>query len=95
MRTQIAIIGAGPSGLLLGQLLNKAGIANVVIQQRSADYVPGRIRAGVLEQVTVSLLDEAGVGSRMHRAGCHMTASSFASMACAIASTCMRSRRNA
>jgi p-hydroxybenzoate 3-monooxygenase len=69
MRTQVAIIGAGPSGLLLGQLLNKAGIANIVIEQRSAEYVLGRIRAGVLEQVTVDLLDEAGVGSRMHRDG--------------------------
>jgi p-hydroxybenzoate 3-monooxygenase len=55
MRTQVAIIGAGPSGLLLGQLL-QAGIDNIIIEQRSADYVLGRIRAGVLEQVTVDLL---------------------------------------
>jgi p-hydroxybenzoate 3-monooxygenase len=68
-RTQVAIIGAGPSGLLLGQLLHKAGIANIVIEQRSGDYVLGRIRAGVLEQVCVDLLDEAGVGARMHREG--------------------------
>ena len=63
MRTQVAIIGAGPSGLLLGQLLHKAGIDAVIIEQRSADYVLGRIRAGVLEQGTLDLLDEAGVGA--------------------------------
>lgn len=69
MRTQVAIIGAGPSGLLLGALLAKAGIANVVLEQRSAEYVLGRIRAGVLEQIAVDLLDEAGVGERLHREG--------------------------
>ena len=69
MRTQVAIIGAGPSGLLLGQLLHKAGIDAVIIERQSADYVLGRIRAGVLEQVTIDLLDEAGVGARMHREG--------------------------
>jgi p-hydroxybenzoate 3-monooxygenase len=69
MKTQVAIIGAGPSGLLLGQLLHKAGIDNIVIEQRSADYVLGRIRAGILEQSTCELLDEAGVGQRMHREG--------------------------
>jgi p-hydroxybenzoate 3-monooxygenase len=69
MRTQVAIIGAGPSGLLLGQLLHKAGIDAVVIERQSASYVLGRIRAGVLEQVTMDLLDEAGVGARMHREG--------------------------
>jgi p-hydroxybenzoate 3-monooxygenase len=69
MRTQVAIIGAGPSGLLLGALLAKSGIANVIVEQRSADYVLGRIRAGVLEQTTVDLLDTAGVGARMHREG--------------------------
>ncbi|GIX54736.1 4-hydroxybenzoate 3-monooxygenase [Sphaerotilus sulfidivorans] len=68
-RTQVVIVGAGPSGLLLGQLLHKAGIDNVVLEQRSPDYVLGRIRAGVLEQVCVDLLDEAGVGERMHREG--------------------------
>ncbi|NBS46161.1 MAG: 4-hydroxybenzoate 3-monooxygenase [Betaproteobacteria bacterium] len=62
MRTQVAIIGAGPSGLLLGQLLHKAGIANVILERQSGDYVLGRIRAGILEQVTVDLLREAGVG---------------------------------
>jgi p-hydroxybenzoate 3-monooxygenase len=69
MRTQVAIIGAGPSGLLLGALLAKAGIDAVIVEQRSAEYVLGRIRAGVLEQVAVDLLDEVGVGERMHREG--------------------------
>jgi p-hydroxybenzoate 3-monooxygenase len=68
-RTQVAIIGAGPSGLLLGALLHKAGIDAVILERQSADYVLGRIRAGVLEQVTVDLLDAAGVGERMHREG--------------------------
>ena len=69
MRTQVAIIGAGPAGLLLGALLHRSGIDNVVVEQRSADYVLGRIRAGVLEQVAVDLLDEAGVGARLHAEG--------------------------
>jgi p-hydroxybenzoate 3-monooxygenase len=69
MRTQVAIIGAGPSGLLLGALLHKAGIDHVIVERQSPDYVLGRIRAGVLEQVAVDLLDEAGVGERMHREG--------------------------
>ena len=69
MKTQVAIIGAGPSGLLLGQLLAQSGIANIVIEQRSADYVLGRIRAGVLEQTTVDLLQTAGVAERMHAEG--------------------------
>jgi p-hydroxybenzoate 3-monooxygenase len=69
LRTQVAIIGAGPSGLLLGQLLHKAGIANVIIERQSADYVLGRIRAGVLEQIAVDLMDECGVGERMHHEG--------------------------
>ena len=69
MRTQVAIVGAGPSGLLLGALLHKAGIDNVVVEQRSPEYVLGRIRAGVLEQITVDLLDSVGVGARMHAEG--------------------------
>jgi p-hydroxybenzoate 3-monooxygenase len=68
-RTQVAIIGAGPSGLLLGQLLYRAGIDNVILERQSGDYVLGRIRAGVLEQTTVDLLDAAGVGERMHHEG--------------------------
>ncbi|HWI84359.1 4-hydroxybenzoate 3-monooxygenase [Ramlibacter sp.] len=69
MRTQVAIIGAGPAGLLLGQLLYRAGIANIILERQSADHVLGRIRAGVLEQVTVDLMDECGVGERLHREG--------------------------
>jgi p-hydroxybenzoate 3-monooxygenase len=69
MRTQVAIVGAGPSGLLLGQLLHGAGVDAVVLERHTGEYVLGRIRAGVLEQVTVELLDEAGVGARMHREG--------------------------
>jgi p-hydroxybenzoate 3-monooxygenase len=69
MRVQVAIVGAGPAGLLLGALLHKAGVDALIIEQRSADYVLGRIRAGVLEQTTVDLLDEAGVAERMHAEG--------------------------
>ena len=69
MRTQVAIVGAGPAGLLLGALLHKAGIDAVIVEQRSADYVLGRIRAGVLEQTTVDLLEQAGVAERLHREG--------------------------
>ncbi|HTH79486.1 MAG TPA: 4-hydroxybenzoate 3-monooxygenase [Ramlibacter sp.] len=69
MRTQVAIIGAGPAGLLLGQLLHKAGIDNIVLERHTGDYVLTRIRAGVLEQVCVDMLGEAGVGTRMHREG--------------------------
>ena len=69
MRTQVVIVGAGPSGLLLGQLLHKAGVEAIILERQSADYVLSRIRAGVLEQVTTDLLDEAGVGERMHREG--------------------------
>ena len=69
MRTQVAIIGAGPSGLLLGQLLHQAGIDNVILERQTGDYVLGRIRAGILEQVTVDLLKEAGVGQRVSEEG--------------------------
>ena len=68
-RTQVAIIGAGPSGLLLGQLLHRAGIDNVILERHTGDYVLGRIRAGVLEQGMVAMLDEAGVGTRAHAEG--------------------------
>ncbi|HSM21746.1 MAG TPA: 4-hydroxybenzoate 3-monooxygenase, partial [Rubrivivax sp.] len=68
-RTQVVIVGAGPSGLLLGQLLHRAGIETVVLERQTGEYVLGRIRAGVLEQVCIDLLDEAGVGERMHREG--------------------------
>lgn len=69
MKTQIAIIGAGPSGLLLGQLLHKAGIDNVIIERQTPDYILGRIRAGVLEQGMVDLMRQAGVGARMDAEG--------------------------
>jgi p-hydroxybenzoate 3-monooxygenase len=69
MKTQVAIIGAGPSGLLLGQLLHRQGIATVIIEAKSPDYVLSRIRAGVLEQGTVELLREAGVSARMDSEG--------------------------
>ena len=69
MRTQVAIIGAGPSGLLLGQLLHKAGIDAVILERQTGDYVLSRIRAGILEQVCIDLMDEAGVGERMHQEG--------------------------
>jgi len=66
MRTQVAIIGAGPAGLLLGQLLHRAGIDAVILEQRTPEYVLGRIRAGVLEQGTVDVMELAGVSSRLH-----------------------------
>ena len=65
LKTKVAIIGSGPAGLLLGQLLYKAGIDHVIIEQRSAEYVSSRIRAGILEQVSVDLLAEAGVDQQL------------------------------
>ena len=69
MRTQVCIIGGGPSGLLLSQLLHRAGIASVVLERRSRDYVLGRIRAGVLEYGSVGMLEQAGVATRAHAEG--------------------------
>ncbi|MDR5905296.1 4-hydroxybenzoate 3-monooxygenase [Franzmannia qiaohouensis] len=69
MKTQVAIIGAGPSGLLLGQLLQRQGIDNVILERKSGEYVLSRIRAGVLEQGMVDLLREAGVERRMDAEG--------------------------
>lgn len=69
MKTKIAIIGAGPSGLLLGQLLHKKGIDNVILERQSPEYVLGRIRAGVLEHGFVDLMREAGVTQRMDEEG--------------------------
>jgi p-hydroxybenzoate 3-monooxygenase len=68
-RTQVGIVGAGPAGLMLAQLLHLQGIDSVVLEARSRDYVEARIRAGVLEQPTVDLLDRSGVGERMRREG--------------------------
>jgi p-hydroxybenzoate 3-monooxygenase len=69
MRTQVAIIGAGPAGLLLGQLLHRQGIDSVILESRSTEYVLGRIRAGVIEQGMIGLLEEAGVAARVHEEG--------------------------
>ena len=68
-RTQVAIIGAGPAGLLLGRLLSRAGIDAVILEARSREYVEARIRAGVLEQGTVDVLHAAGVADRLDREG--------------------------
>ena len=68
-RTQVGIIGAGPAGLLLARLLKAQGIDSVILEARSRDYVEARIRAGVLEQGTVALLEEASVAQRLHRDG--------------------------
>jgi p-hydroxybenzoate 3-monooxygenase len=69
LRTQVAIIGSGPAGLLLGQLLHRAGIDSVILERQSRDYVLARIRAGVLEQGTVGLLDALGASERLHSEG--------------------------
>jgi len=69
MRTQVVIIGGGPSGLLLGQLLHREGIEAVVLERRTQDYVLSRIRAGVLERGLVSLMEAAGVADRLHAEG--------------------------
>ena len=73
IRTQVAIIGAGPSGLLLGQLLHKHGIENIILERHTPEYVLERIRAGVIEQGAVDLLSEAGVGERMRAEGAKTT----------------------
>ena len=69
MRTKVAIIGAGPAGLLLGQLLRSYGIDNVILERQTPEYVLGRIRAGLLEEGTVALMDEVGAGKRAHAEG--------------------------
>jgi len=73
LRTQVAIIGAGPSGLLLGQLLHKHGIEHVILEKHAAEYVLGRVRAGVLETPTVQALHDAGVGKEVDAEGLKMT----------------------
>ena len=69
MRTQVAIIGAGPAGLLLSHLLAADGVESVIVETRSREYVEARIRAGILESSTVGLLDSVGLGERLHREG--------------------------
>lgn len=69
MKTQVAIIGAGPAGLLLGHLLRAEGIDVIIVERASSDYVLGRIRAGVLERTTTDLMDRLGLGARMHAEG--------------------------
>lgn len=69
MRSQVVIIGSGPAGLLLGQLLTNAGIDNIILERQTREHVLSRVRAGVLEEGTAALLDEAGVGERMRREG--------------------------
>jgi p-hydroxybenzoate 3-monooxygenase len=69
LRTKVAIIGAGPAGLLLGQLLHARGIENVILERRDRAYILARIRAGVLEQGTVDQLDQLGIAARLHREG--------------------------
>ena len=69
MRTQVVIIGGGPSGLLLGQLLHTQGIDAVVLERKTRDYVLSRIRAGILETGTISLMHQAGVGARLEAEG--------------------------
>lgn len=69
MKTDVVIVGAGPAGLMLGHLLMQAGIDVVLLERKSADYVLSRIRAGVLEQTTVDVMDQLGLGERMHGEG--------------------------
>src|SRR3954470_9890252 len=69
MRTEVAIVGAGPAGLLLSHLLARAGVASVVLETRSQEYVAARIRAGILEHSSVELLESAGLGARLRAEG--------------------------
>ena len=69
MRTQVGIVGAGPAGLLLGHLLHLNGIDSLIVESRSREHVIDRVRAGVLEQGTVDLLNAMGVGAGLRRAG--------------------------
>src|SRR3954463_3905237 len=68
-RTQVAIVGAGPAGMLLAHLLDREGVESVIVESRSEEYVASRIRAGILEQSTVDLLRDIGLGERLQREG--------------------------
>ena len=81
MRTQVAIVGGGPAGLMLGRLLELRGIESVILEARDREYVQQRVRAGVLEQATMDLMDEVGLGARMHARAWSTRASSCASTA--------------
>ena len=69
MRTQVAIVGAGPAGMFLAHLLARAGIEAVVLERRAQDYVEGRVRAGVLDRITVDVMARLGFDARLKREG--------------------------
>jgi p-hydroxybenzoate 3-monooxygenase len=78
MRTKIAIIGAGPAGLMLAHLLQREGVDAVIVENRNRDYIEGRVRAGVLEQTTVNLIERLGISGRMGREGLVHTGTNLA-----------------
>ena len=86
--TQVGIVGAGPAGLLLAQLLHLHGIDSVIVESRSRDYVTARVRAGVLEQGTVDLMTAMGVGAGIQRGDCDIPACTSASTGNGITSPC-------
>lgn len=69
MKTQVVIIGSGPSGLMLGHLLRQSGIDAVIIERQTREHVEGRIRAGVLEDTTTNIMDQLGINQRLHAEG--------------------------
>ena len=81
LRTQVAIVGAGPAGLLLSHLLHRHGVESVVLERRSREYVERRVRAGLMEHSTVELLRECGLSDRLDREGLRHEGSSCASTA--------------
>jgi 2-polyprenyl-6-methoxyphenol hydroxylase-like FAD-dependent oxidoreductase len=89
MKVQVCIIGGGPSGPILSQLLHRRGVAAVVLEKHSRKYVLGRIRAGVLEHGFAKLMREAGCGDRWIATARFVRASSSPAMASSIASTCI------